>query len=226
MVGVIIFWGCGKDNPRKENVTENKKNTVTEYKMKDSPAQIEENNKRLAAQLEENNKKLAAELEENKKRLTVLKKNFVYNEDEFNNIGWYTHRSQTANNSWNRKLLKANVNSSGYIYLEDQYHSSDWIFHKRIEVKIGDNIYKSEEVPTFNEDNKTSNSSDSVWEDIHYSGNKDNGIIKAIVENNSLPVKVRFIGREYYSDFTLSNKDIQAIKDSYELSELIKKVGK
>ena len=30
--------------------------------------------------------------EEKKKRLEVLKKNFKFKQDEFNNIGWYTHK--------------------------------------------------------------------------------------------------------------------------------------
>lgn len=207
-----------QNQAKRDNQTDTKKETI-------DLVQKQKNDSIQKAKEDSIAKVNAAQLEENKKRLAVLKKNFKYKEDEFNKTGWYTHKNQTVDNSWNRKCLKAHVNSNGYIYLEDQYYSEDWIFHSRIEVKIGDNIYKSEDVPTYSEDNKTENSSGSVWENVSYTGDKDNGIIKAIAESVDKPVKVRFIGREYYSDFTLSNKDKQAIKDSYELSNLIKKIG-
>lgn len=160
--------------------------------------------------------------EENKKRLGVLKKNFKFKQDEFNNVGWYTHKYQTVENIWNRKCLKTRVSSTGYIYFESHYYADDWLFHTRIEVKIGDKIFKSEDVPTYSDDNRTENSGGSIWENVSYTGDNDNGIIKAIAESGDTPVKVRFIGKYYYDDFTLSSKDKQAIKDSYELSQLIK----
>jgi hypothetical protein len=168
----------------------------------------------------------AAQFEENKKRLIDLKKNFKYKVDEFTNEGWYTHKNMTDKvDNLGRKYLTTHIHSSGYIYLEDQYHSSDWIFHTRIKVKIGDNIYESVDIPTFDKLNKSDNYGSSVWENISYTDNRDNGIIKAIAECGDKPVKVRFIGPQYYSDFTLSNRDKQTIKDSYELSNLIQKVG-
>jgi hypothetical protein len=142
-------------------------------------------------------------IEESKKRFEILKKNFVFKEDEFKNIGWYIHKSQTVSNSWNRKCLKTHINSDGYIYLEDQYYSDDWIFHSRIEVKIGGEIFRSEDIPTYSEYNKTENSSGSVWENISYIDGQDNGIIKCISENVDQEIKVRFIGKQYYSDFVL-----------------------
>lgn len=161
---------------------------------------------------------------ENKKKLEVLKKNFNFKKDEFNNSAWYCHKNQTVNNSWNRKCLITHINSDGYIYLEDQFYSDDWIFHTSIQVKIGENIYNSSVVETYEENNKTENSGGSVWENISYTDSKDNGIIKAIAESSNRPIKVRFVGKQYNSDFTLSNKDKKAIKEGYELAYLIKKL--
>ncbi len=163
---------------------------------------------------------------ENKKRLEILKKNFNFKKDEFNNTAWYRHKNQTVNNSWNRKCLITHINSDGYIYLEDQFYSDDWIFHSSIHVKIADNIYNSSVVETYEENNKTENSGGSIWENISYTDGKDNGIIKAIAESGNKLVKVRFVGKQYNSDFTLSNKDKKAIKEGYELAYLIKTVGK
>jgi len=114
------------------------------------------------------------------------------------------------------------VDSRGDIYLESQYYADDWLFHTRIEVKIGDKIFKSKDVPLFSANNIHEPSGDIIWENVTYTD--DNGIIKAIAESGNTPVKVRFIGK-YYDDFTLSSKDKQAIKDSYELSQLIKQAS-
>jgi hypothetical protein len=163
--------------------------------------------------------------EADRNRLEVLKTKFNYKYDEFNGIGWYTNKNQTAANSFNRKLLKVLVNSSGYAYLEDQYYGDDWIFHTRVKVIINDKIYESADIPTYDENNNEFNGSGSVWEEISYTTNRDNGIIKAIAESDDSAIKVRFVGRQSISDFTLANVDRQAIKDAYELSELIKKVN-
>ncbi|MEZ4211121.1 MAG: hypothetical protein R3B39_02435 [Candidatus Paceibacterota bacterium] len=164
-------------------------------------------------------------LEANKARLEELKKNFTYKYDEFNNIGWYTHKNQLAENSYNRRLIKVPVNNRGYGYLESQYYGENWIFHTRVEVKVGELVLKSQEVPTYDPDNATQNSGGSVWEVVSFTGNKDNGIIQAIASSGDLDVRVRFSGDQKNSDFTLTKKDQQAIKDSYELMTLIKKVG-
>ncbi len=163
--------------------------------------------------------------EADRSRLEALKTKFNYKYDEFNRIGWYTNKNQTATNSFNRKLLKVLVNSSGYAYLEDQYYGDDWIFHTRVKVIINDKIYESADIPTYDENNNEFNGSGSVWEEISYTTDRDNGIIKAIAESDSSIIKVRFVGKQSVSDFTLANIDQQAVKDAYELSELIKKVN-
>jgi hypothetical protein len=208
----VITFGCNN------STTDAKKGTIdsTKKTKPDSVKRAEADSIAKANEIDKAN---------NIKKRDLLKKNFVYKKDEFNNIGWYIQKSQTVDASWNRKCLKTHVNSDGYIYLEDQYYADDWIFHTSIQVKIGDSIYNSEVIETFNANNKTENSGGSVWENINYTDGKDNGIIKAIASNVGKEVKVRFNGKEYYSDFTLSTRDKQAIKESYELSELIKKVG-
>jgi hypothetical protein len=168
--------------------------------------------------------KKAERIKDIKKR-DLLKKNFILKKDEFDGEGWYTHRNQTISANYNRKCLYTHVNTTGYIYLEDQYHSDDWIFHTSIDVKIGEKVYRSSKIETFDKNHKTENSGYSVWENISYTNGKDNGIIKAIAENTEKEIKVRFNGKQYYSDMVLSSKDKRSIKESYEFSELIKKVG-
>lgn len=163
--------------------------------------------------------------EADKRRLEVLKTKFNYKYDEFEKKGWYENKNQTAKNSFNRKLLQVRVNSVGYAYLEDQYYGDDWIFHTRVKVIVGDNTYESDDIPTYDKNNNEFNGSGSVWENISYTSNRDKGIIKAIADSGDNIVKVRFVGSQSVSDFILTGIDQQAIKDAYELSELIKKIG-
>ena len=166
-----------------------------------------------------------AKLAADKARLVELKTKFTYKYDEFEKKGWYVAKSQSVDNTWDKEVLAVNVNNIGYAYLSDQYYGDDWIFHTRVEVKIGDTVYKSEDIPSFDSNNNRHNSGGSVWESISYTSDKDNGIVKAIAESGDAVVKVRFTGDEGVYDFTLSKRDQQAIKDAYELSNLIKSTG-
>ena len=166
-----------------------------------------------------------AVLETYKKQLADLKTKFDYKYDEFEKKGWYTAKSQSAESTSYKTLLRAFVNNSGYIYLASQYHGDDWIFHTKATVKIGDTVYTTEDIPSYDSNNERTNSTGGVWEEISFIGGKDNGILKAIAESGDLPIKVRLSGDQDLKDFTLSQKDQQAIKDAYQLSDLIKKVG-
>jgi hypothetical protein len=164
-------------------------------------------------------------MEADKKKLSELKTKFNYEYDEFENKGWYFHKTQIVQNTFDKKVLKVYVNNVGYAYLMDQYYADDWLFHTRLEVKIGDNLYKTEDIPTYDSNNSTEIGSGSIWENVSYTAGRDNGIIKAIAQSGTTPIKVRFTGDRGVYDMTLSDRDRQAIKDSYELSELIKKTG-
>lgn len=153
------------------------------------------------------------------KEIKRLATNFTYEEDEFKDVGFYTHKRWGK--YWpNRKTLTSGVNSSGYVWLRSNYSADDWIFHTSITVLVGDDKYQSEQVPTFSDKNVRDNDAGRVWERITFN-NTD--ILKAIAENPNATVKVRFNGREFYSDQTLSSSDKKALKDCYDLAQAIKK---
>ncbi len=215
---VAIAIGCDTQN-NNENKPLEQNEAISDPAEKAARDSIEKAQKDSTLKVNE-----AQRLEDIKRR-DALKKKFNYKVDEFKDIGFYIHKNQTVSNSWNRKCLKVHINSTGYIYLEDQFYSDDWIFHTSIQVKIGADIYNSSIVETYDENNKTEIGSGSIWENITYSNEQDEKIITAIAENSDKEIKVRFNGKQYYSDINLSKKDKQAIKEGYELSELIKKVG-
>jgi hypothetical protein len=157
-------------------------------------------------------------LAESRKKLDKLKRNFTYKKDEFQDIGFYTHKSYGK--YWpNRKTLTSGVNSSGYAWLRSNYSDDDWLFHTSIHVLVGERKLTSPTVETFSEKNKTDNNGGRIWEVVTYDNTE---ILREIAENTDKTIKIRFNGREFYNDATLSASDKQALKDCYELGELIK----
>lgn len=213
---IFFIYSCQNNKENKSN-KENKAKTDSIEKAKTDS--IEKN-------AIEDSIALAKQNELDEIRFKELVKNFDYKKDEFSGKGWYRHKIHNLNNILHKNCLFVHVNSTGYYYLEDQYYDTDWIFHTKIEVKIGNTVYRSKEIPTYNEDNVTENYGGYVWENISYTSGGDKGIVKAIAENDTVKIKVRFIGRQYNSDFTLSEKDKKAIKESYELSCLIYRIKK
>lgn len=105
--------------------------------------------------------------------------------------------------------------------MRSNYSSSDWIFHTSIYVLIGDRKLTSPTVETYNENNKTDHNGGRVWEIVTYD---NTNILEEIALNTNEKIKVRFNGREYYDDVTLSSKDKQALKDCYDLAKIISKL--
>ena len=159
-------------------------------------------------------------LVESRKKLENLKHKFTYKKDEFQDIGFYTHKRW--GNYWpNSKTLTSGVNSSGFAWLRSNYSADDWLFHTSVHVLIGDKKLTSPTVETFNKNNKTDNSGGRIWEVVTYDNTE---ILKEIAQNTDKTIKIRFNGREFYNDAILSSADKQALKDCYELAELIKLV--
>lgn len=164
-------------------------------------------------------------LEKDRKLLEDAKKNFDFKEDEFTGGGWYKHKLWDVNKIYNKTLLTANVHKSGLAYLVSNYYGDDWLFHESITVKIDERVMTSETVPSFDKSNMKENSGGSVWETIHFTDNRDSGILSAIGANPEKVIKVRLNGRQYNKDYTLSKNDKQAIADCTFLAQLIKSVN-
>lgn len=156
------------------------------------------------------------------RRLEALKRRFVFKRDEIEGSGWYTHRSQTVDNSWNRTYLKVHVSEHGHAYLASEYTGDDWIFHERVVVRIADRILRSEVIPGYSDLNYRHNSGGTVWETLHFTGGKDNGIMAAIAEAGGQAIRVRLEGDQYSKDFVLSARDQRAIQEGVELGRLLR----
>ena len=157
-----------------------------------------------------------------KKEFEKLKNKFTYKYDDFKGGGFYTHKT-FGKYKPRRKTLTSGVNSEGYYWLRSNYYSNDWLFHHTIQVLIGEMKYTSEKVESYENNNIHDNSGGKVYEQITFN---DISILKQIAQNTDQKIKIRFIGDKYHDDATLSSKDKQALKDCYELGEIIKKMNR
>jgi hypothetical protein len=153
--------------------------------------------------------------------LARLKKKFVFKADKIYGGGWYTHRSQTVDDTFNRTYLYAPVNDKGDVYLETQYYGDDWIFHTQVVVRIGSDVLESASIPSYDPAISHDNSGGSVWEHIAFTDGRDHGILEAIARNADKPILVRLVGK-YDKEFSLSARDKYAIRDSFELAILLR----
>jgi hypothetical protein len=206
-----FFYACDSEQAEKERL---KKEAIA-----DSLARIEKLRADSIAKAD------SISRAENLKKLEGLKKKFIFEKDEFRNIDWYYHKNWGKH--WlNRKGLTASVNSFGDIYLKSNYHATDWLFHTQIQVKIEDEVLESSIAETYSNNHLTEVRGGSIWEANYYTNGRDKRILRKIAENAEKRIKVRFIGSPYYYDITLSKIDKYAIKDCYELAQLLQTTNK
>lgn len=158
-------------------------------------------------------------------RIMELRPSFRFSPDSIEGGGWYAHKNQLVANSWDRTHLAIHVAADGRTYLSSDYTGDNWIFHNHITVRIGDRVLNSETIPSYSDLNVHNNSSGRVWETLHLTAGKDNGIMEAIANApDTATIRVRFVGDERIKDITLSKRDHIAIREGVELGDHLRKV--
>lgn len=146
-----------------------------------------------------------------------LLNNFIIENDEFEKITFYTHK--TFGKTWpDRSTITSGVNNTGYAWLRSNYYAEHWLFHKRFQMLIDSNVYDS---PILLK-NITEALGGKVYEVNTYESPTE--ILTLISENSDKKITIRFIGREYRDDVVLSDKDKKAINETVQLSLLLKKM--
>lgn len=153
-----------------------------------------------------------------------LKGKFKFKKDEFEDIGWYSHKNW--GNHWlARKGLTVDINSTGYIYLCSNWYDNDWLFHHTVRVLVDGSKLETAKIESYSKEHKTEIADGGyVYEVNYYTKGRDNGIIKLIAENSNKKIKVRFVGKEFHSDITLSSTDKKAIKDGYLFAQALQEI--
>lgn len=120
----------------------------------------------------------------------------------------------------NKAILSKVVLSKGIpkISFISNFYSSDWIFHTYVKIKIGDITKQTSPVKGKTEVLDGGN----IVETNYYSLATDLVILKWIADNYTKEITVRFYGKDYYDDITIPMTEKLAIKETYDLYNLLK----
>lgn len=146
-----------------------------------------------------------------------LRPRFSCRPDEVKGGGWYTALGWTPRELWDATYLDAPLTDQGRVYLRSNLARKGWIFHERLIVRVGDQVLQTETVPSFDPSNERDNGSDFIFETIHFTQNRDAGVLAAIASNADKVIRVRFEGDQRSYDVVLTNANKRVIRDAVEL---------
>lgn len=164
---------------------------------------------------EEREKKLKKE----KLRLSEATKRMRVQYDDMDGISWYYDKSSPQYASSTGLYIyigKRNSSILPWMRLRIQYSADNWLFVEKFKIKVdGQTFIINEE--KYGEIERDSGRGD-IWEWLDRGvGNSEYEIIKAVA--NGKDVKIRYIGKKYHVDKTITAQQKQALKnviDAYE----------
>ena len=138
--------------------------------------------------------------------------------DDMNDITWYYDRNSPQYTNYNGfyAYIGTQKGSKPWLRLVIQYVADDWLFIDNYIIKVDEKTFKISE-DGYGEI-KTDNSGGEIWEWLDRKvGYSEYEIIKAVA--NGKNVKIRFNGKDYYKDKTISVSQKVALRnvlDAYE----------
>nr|MDA3843623.1 hypothetical protein [Candidatus Kapabacteria bacterium] len=153
-----------------------------------------------------------------KQRMANATKKMRKTKDDMNDITWYRDKSSPRFTNINGFFcyIGNKDKSNPWLRIRIQYVADDWLFIEKYIINVDGKKYtiseqKSGEI-------ETDNGSGDIWEWLDRTvSNDEYEIIKAIAHGNK--VKIRYVGRQYHKDKTISGRQKQALRniiDAYE----------
>jgi hypothetical protein len=183
------------------------KKTITEIKRVNEKKILDEK-KRLKKEKAEKEK----EIRDKKRKLANATKKMRKTYDDVEGISWYRDRNSPRYNNYNGffAYFGKRDESSPWLRLRIQYAADDWLFIEKYIIKVDGVTY------TINEakygEIETDNGSGGIWEWLDRSVSyKEMEIIKAVANGKS--VKIRFIGKQYRKDKTITSRQKLALRN-------------
>ena len=138
--------------------------------------------------------------------------------DDMNGITWYHDKTSPRYTNQNGffAYIGKKENSSPWLRLTIQYAADDWLFIEKYIIKVDDVTY------TISEEKygeiETDNGSGGIWEWLDRAVDQNEmEIIKAVANGSN--VKIRYVGKQYHKDRTITSTQKQALRnvlDAYE----------
>lgn len=174
------------------------------------------NNNKTAPNKELNDSLLKVRLKDIDIELPKLKRLFTEKYDDIDNVTWYRHVNQPKySGSKAFYLYIGKRDNEIWERLVIRYYGDDWLFVRNVIVKSDELIINLNNY-SFERDN---NSSVWEWVDVPVTNN-ELGLILAVT--GASKTKIRFVGDRYHSDWTLTNREVKAMKDTHRYFELLK----
>jgi hypothetical protein len=153
-----------------------------------------------------------ARKKEEEKKLANATRNMRKKYDDMSETTWYRDKTSPRYSNYNGffgYFGKSNTGSP-FLRLRIQYASDDWLFIEKYVIKVDGITYEIEEAK-YGEIEKD-NGSGGIWEWLDRSvTKKEFEIMKAVANGKS--VKIRFNGKQYYKDKTISSKQKRALRN-------------
>ena len=164
------------------------------------------------------NKALLEKQKAEKDRLANATKKMRVKIDDMNDVTWYYDKTSPQYTNYNGfyAYIGTSKGNKPWLRLVIQFAADDWLFIEKYIIKIDGQTYNISE-ESYGEI-KTDNGSGGIWEWLDRKvGYSEYQIIKAVA--NGKDVKIRFNGKDYYKDKTITaqqKKALQNVLDAYE----------
>jgi len=160
-------------------------------------------------------KEVREAVEKAKKRLSGLRSK----KDEFNNVTWYRDRSSTTYTNRSDIFLYFGIENGAKLLplrFRIQYYGDDWLFMQGVTFLIDGETFD------YNPGSWERDNDAKIWEwnDSAINPNSMKIIEKLI---NSKSAKIRFKGRKYYDDKVITSRQIDAVKNVFEIYQSLEK---
>lgn len=149
-------------------------------------------------------------------KIQKIKGKFKEEYDDIEGITWIYPNSKPVYTNSKAFYVYLGLSDKDQVWkrLVIRYHGDSWLFLQKIIIKTDNNTY------TLNANNSKRDHNADVWEwiDIQPTTIEDI-IINDII--GSKTTKVRFVGKQYHNDWTLTPKEIKGLKDIEEYYSLL-----
>ena len=153
-----------------------------------------------------------------KDRLANATKKMRVKVDDMNDVTWYYDKTSPQYTNYNGfyAYIGTSKGSKPWLRLVIQYAADDWLFIEKYIIKVNGQTYNITE--DSNSEIKTDNGSGEIWEWLDRKvGYSEYQIIKAVAHGKD--VKIRFNGKDYYKDKTITAQQkiaLQNVLNAYE----------
>lgn len=157
--------------------------------------------------------------------LQKMLRQFTLEKDEkYQETGSYIPKIFPLSQSLSRNALRSGVLETGQLYLESVLAGQN-IKHRQIKVSLPDGSFAETLSVTSDGLNYRFETLAGSYEIVRYSGKDENGLAKFIYTFRNSPLTVQFIGSRNVA-IRLSDKEKDAISQSYELSVLLTDIAR